>query len=71
MIKGDMVTIKDSYRDNRGMPLHSPGLILRSPYEKQIQLTKKLTACELMIDILVGGKVFSTVPVKYCAKIKK
>jgi hypothetical protein len=70
MIKGDMVTIKKSYREERGMPLDIPALILRPQYEKQIQLTEKITACELMIDVLIGGKVYEQVPSKFCKKIR-
>lgn len=71
MTKGNIVKIKESYRIERQIPIEVPGLVLRPPYEKQIQLTETLTACEIMIDILVGGKVFSAIPVKYCSRIKK
>jgi len=71
MTKGNIVKIKESYRVERQIPATVPGLVLRPPYEKQIQLTETLTACELMIDILIGGKVFPGIPVKYCSRIKK
>ena len=71
MTKGDMIIVKKSYREDIGMPLNEPALVLRAQYEKQIQLTEKISACELMIDVLVGGKVYLSVPVKYCKKLKK
>ena len=71
MYKGDIVIINGDYMESQGMPANEPGLVLRSQYEKQIQLTEKITACELMIDVLVGGKVFPAVPVKYCKRMKK
>ena len=70
MIKGDMIIIKKAYREERGMPLDVPALILRPQYEQQIQLTEKITACELMVDVLIGGKVYEKVPSKFCKKIR-
>jgi len=66
--KGYMIKIKKDFALKNNLPSF-PGIILRAPYEKQIQLTDKLTACEMMIDILINGQIYQAVPIKFCISV--
>ncbi len=61
--------IEETYRQSRNILSASPALVLRGPYEYQIQITRKVTSCELVYDVMVGGEVYTQVPCEYCKKI--
>ena len=68
-MKKRLVEINSEYASERSIP-QFPGLIIKGPYEYQIKLTKQLTSCELMYDLLINGMVYTQIPAKLCKTIK-
>ena len=68
-VKKRLIVVNKEYAGSRDIPV-LPGLILKGPYEFQIKLTKTLTSCEMMYDLLINGKVYKQIPVNLCKKLK-
>ena len=67
-IKNRMVLISEDFSESKDIP-KQPGLILKGPYEYQIKLTKNLTSCEMMYDLLIDGKIYKLIPCKLCKTV--
>ena len=68
-IKSPMILVSEEYSEKMNIP-KTPGLVLKGPYEYQIKITKKITSCELMYDLLIDGKIYKQIPCKFCKKLR-
>jgi len=68
-MKSKLVLIEEEYRLSRKISSNAPALVLRGPYEYQIKITKNVTSCELMYDVMLAGVVYTKIPCQYCKKI--
>ena len=68
-MRSKLVLIDEEYRLSRKISSDAPALVLRGPYEYQIKITKNVTSCELMYDVMLAGVVYTKIPCQYCKKI--
>ena len=64
-----MINVDEEYSQSKNIPL-APGLVLKGPYEYQIKITKLITSCELMYDLLIAGKIYKQIPCKFCKRLR-
>tara|TARA_B100000700_G_C14766203_1_gene724485 strand:+ start:587 stop:796 length:210 start_codon:yes stop_codon:yes gene_type:complete len=69
-MRSKLVLINKEYRLSRNIKSDAPALVLRGPYEHQIQITKTVTSCELMYDVMIAGEIYTAIPCQYCKKVQ-
>jgi len=68
-MRSKLVLINEDYKESRSIHSPGPALVLRGPYEYQIKITKEVTSCELVYDVMINGNVYTQIPCQYCQKI--